>query len=391
MDNMIRAVIVHYDEIGLKGQNRRLFENQLVRNIKRALRGCGYETVRRLPGRLLVELTPESDVPQIREKLTRVFGIAYFGLAIESEQDIEALKQNALRLVQAYDQPYETIKVDTKRSNKEYPIQSPQVNATVGAHLLRHIQAGVDLSHPDLTCHIEIVNRTAFLYLGRVRGAGGLPVGVSGRVVTMLSGGIDSPVAAWQMMRRGCKTDFVHFYSYPYTDKASLEKVIRLTEHLTQYQYYSRLHLVPFADAQLQIVTKAPAKLRVVLYRRMMLRIAQALAERNHCEAIVTGESLAQVASQTLQNLRTIESVVTMPVLRPLIGMDKNDIVQRAKHIGTFEISTLPYDDCCSLFVPEHPATAATLEEAEAAEQGLDIPQLITQALEQTDVQEFEA
>ncbi len=386
---MLHAVIVHYDEIALKGKNRNVFEAQLIRNVKRALSGCGYRSVEKLPGRVLVYLRDDADVIEIQKRLQQVFGIAYFSLGMEGSQDLDALKENALRLVKAYREPYRTIKVNTKRSNKAYPILSPDVNAAVGAHLLKHIDAKVDLSNPDLTCHIEIVNRTAFLYLGRINGPGGLPVGVSGKVGTMLSGGIDSPVAAWRMMRRGCRTDFIHFYSYPYTDKSSLEKVIRLVELLTSYQFHSRLYLVPFADVQLQIVTKSPAKLRVILYRRMMVRIAEALAQQYGYDALVTGESLAQVASQTLQNIRVIESVATLPVLRPLIGYDKNEIIQQAERIHTFDVSTLPYDDCCSLFVPDNPATSAGIQETELGERELDIPTLVEQAIQQTEVREF--
>lgn len=386
---MTPVAIIHYDEIALKGKNRKIFEDRLLQNIRRALRGMDYVSAHRYPGRLLIRLKPETDRVTLRHRLQRVFGVANFSIGIEIPDDLDSLKENALRLIQEFPDNYRTLKIDTRRSNKEYPLKSPEVNAEVGAYVLPHLDAKVDLSNPDLACHIELVNKRAFLYLNKTEGARGLPVGVSGRVAAMLSGGIDSPVAAWQVMRRGCEADFIHFYSYPYTDKASLEKVIGLTQHLTEYQYRSRLHLVPFADTQLQIVTKAPAELRVVLYRRMMIRIAEAIARRNRCEALVTGESLAQVASQTLRNLATIESVASIPILRPLIGTDKNQIVQRAERIGTFEISTLPYDDCCSLFVPDHPATSATQRVAEKGERELDIPVLVEQALEQTEVREF--
>ena len=261
----------------------------------------------------------------------------------------------------------------------------------MGSHVLRHTNARVDLTNPDLSCHIEIVNKTAFVYLGKIAGPGGLPAGVSGRVATMLSGGIDSPVAVWRIMRRGCETDFIHFFSYPYTDKSSMEKVLGLVEHLTPYQFRSRLFLVPFADTQLQIVTNAPARLRVILYRRMMIRIAQRLAQQHGCQAIVTGASLAQVASQTLGNLRTIQDVAEIPILRPLIGYDKQEISRLAAQIGTFDISTLPYDDCCSLFIPDSPATNASPEEAAKGEQDLAIAELMDKAIEQTEVREFKA
>ena len=386
---MTRIAVVHYDEIALKGKNRNVFEGRLVRNIKQALHGSGYESIHRLPGRILIYLGDTVSPGLIREKLRTVFGIAYFSMGVETDQDLDTLKETSLQLVQAYAEPYETLRINTKRSNKSYPILSPDLNAAVGAHVLEHVDARVDLRNADLTCHIEIVNRTALVYLGRVDGLGGLPVGVSGRVATMLSGGIDSPVAAWRMMRRGCRTDFIHFYSYPYTDKASLEKGFTLVELLTQFQFRSKLYLVPFSDVQLQIITKAPPRLRVILYRRMMIRIAERLATQNGYLALVTGESLAQVASQTLNNLRTIEAVADTPILRPLIGYDKLEIMREAEKIGTFEVSTLPYDDCCSLFVPDNPATGAKTEEAEQGETDLDIAELIEKALEQTELREF--
>lgn len=386
---MTRIAVVHYDEIALKGKNRNIFEQRLVRNIKQALYGSGYESIHRLPGRILIYLGDTVDPEPIKQKLATVFGIAYFSMGIETDQDLDTLKEAALQLVRAYHEPYKTLRIDTKRSNKNYPILSPDMNAAVGAYVLEHIDAKVDLKNPDLTCHIEIVNRTAFVYLGKVSGLGGLPVGVSGRVATMLSGGIDSPVAAWRMMRRGCYTDFIHFYSYPYTDKTSLEKVLTLTELLTQFQFRTKLYLVPFSDVQLQIVTKAPPRLRVILYRRMMIRIAERLASQNGCQALVTGESLAQVASQTLNNLRTIEAVSDTPILRPLIGYDKLEIMREAEQIGTYETSILPYDDCCSLFVPESPATNAKPDEAEQGERDLDLAELTEKALEQTELREF--
>ena len=237
------------------------------------------------------------------------------------------------------------------------------------------------MHNPDLRFWINLTHNGTYIYTDKCRGVGGLPVGVSGKVLVMLSGGIDSPVAAWQMTKRGTKAVFIHFYSYPYTDKASLEKVVELTRILSESNYRSELYLVPFAELQQAIVTETPAPYRVLLYRRMMTRIAQRVASVVDAEALVTGESLAQVASQTLPNLRSIEVVAEIPVLRPLIGFDKVEIIAKAEEIGTFEVSTLPHEDCCSLFVPKHPATHATQVELDKAEVGIDIQALVEDAI----------
>ena len=376
---MERVFLVHYGEIGLKGKNRSYFENRLVQNIRRSLRGMGCADVYRIYGRILVTLHPDSDITAIREKLCKVMGIAHFALACVTEQNIEAIQTAALRWVQ--DKVFETLKVETKRANKSFPMTSPEISAAVGGYLIEHTGARANMQNPDLTCQIEIVENSAYIRVEKIRGIGGLPVGVSGKVLVMLSGGIDSPVAAWRMMRRGAKVIYVHFYSYPYTDKASLEKVKTLAQLLAVWNFRTTIYLVPFADIQREIVTKTPAPYRVILYRRYMACIAQRLAKVVKADALVTGESLGQVASQTLGNLRAIEDAVEMPILRPLIGDDKEEIIRLAQQIKTFEISTLPHDDCCSLFVPDHPATNASIESVRAAEMNLEPDALIEQAL----------
>ena len=375
-----KIFLVHYAEIGLKGKNRSFFEKKLVQNIKRSLTGAGYTDVRRIYGRILVTLRPDADIVVIREKLGKVMGIAHFALACITEQNMESIKAAALEWVQGKN--FETLKVETKRANKNFPLTSPEISAEVGGYLLKNTGGRADMHNPDLLCRIEIVEKAAYLNVEKIRGVGGLPVGVSGKVLVMLSGGIDSPVAAWRMMKRGAKAIYIHFYSYPYTDKASLEKVKELSQILAIWNYRTLTYLVPFADIQREIVTRTPAPFRVILYRRMMVRIAQRIAAAAKADALVTGESLGQVASQTLGNLRVIEDAVEIPILRPLIGDDKEEIINRAKQIGTFEISTLPHDDCCSLFVPDHPATNARIEAVREAEMNLEIDTLIAQALE---------
>ena len=377
---MEKLFLVHYGEIGLKRKNRSYFEKKLAQNIKLSLKGMGCAEVRRIYGRLLVMLHADANVAAIQDRLGKVMGIAHFERALAAQPTIEAIQDAALELVK--DQQFKTLKVETKRANKRFPLTSPETSAAVGAYLLSATGTSADMHTPDLRCNIEIVDEAAYIYVQKNRGIGGLPVGASGKVLVMLSGGIDSPVAAWRMMKRGVKALFVHFYSYPYTDKASLEKVEELAEILATWNYRTQIYLVPFAEVQQQIVTQTPAPFRVILYRRMMVRIAQQIAAAAKAACLVTGESLGQVASQTLGNLRVIEEIAEIPILRPLIGDDKAEIIDLAEQIGTFEISTLPHDDCCSLFVPDRPATNASLEAVQEAEAALDIDALVKFALE---------
>ena len=370
---------IHYAEVGLKGKNRIFFEKRLANNIKLALRGTGYTEVERLHDRILVHLGQHANITEIKKRLHLVMGIAHFEISCRTEPDITAIKTAALQQIQRLS--YESLKVETRRADKTFPLTSPQVSAEVGGYLITETGARADMHNPDVTCWIKITHNAAYISTEKIHGIGGLPVGVSGKVLVMLSGGIDSPVAAWQMIKRGAKAVFIHFYSYPYTDKASLEKVIEIAEILAQSNYRSTVYLVPFADLQQTIVAETPAPYRVVLYRRMMTRIAQRVAVKVDAEALVTGESLAQVASQTLTNLRTIEAIAEIPILRPLIGEDKIEIIEKAQRIGTFDVSTRPHQDCCSLFVPKHPATRASLAELEDAESGLDVDALVEDAL----------
>ncbi len=370
---------VHYAEVGLKGKNRVFFEKRLVNNIKLSLRGTGYAEVERLHDRILVHLGQNTDITEVKRCLRQVMGIAHFELACRTERDITAIKKAALRQIQK--DCYESFKVETRRTDKTFPLTSPQVSAEVGGYLVTETGTRADMHNPDLVCWVKITHNAAYVSTEKIPGLGGLPVGVSGKVLVMLSGGIDSPVAAWQMIKRGAKAVFIHFYSYPYTDKASLEKVIELAQILAVSNYRSTVYLVPFAELQQIIVAATPAPFRVLLYRRMMTRIAQCVAAMENAEALVTGESLAQVASQTLTNLRSIEAIADIPILRPLIGEDKSEIIEKAQRIGTFDVSTRPHQDCCSLFVPKHPATRASLTDLADAESGLDIEALVEEAL----------
>ncbi|MGH7433801.1 MAG: tRNA uracil 4-sulfurtransferase ThiI, partial [Candidatus Methylomirabilales bacterium] len=282
----------------------------------------------------------------------------------------------------------QTFRVTARRAYKAFPLTSQQLNEALGSFVLGRFPTRVDLKDPALTLFVEILPREAFLYLEKVRGPGGLPVGVAGRVLALISGGIDSPVAAYRMMRRGCLVSFLHFHGAPFLDRRTQEKVREIVRLLTRFQYTSRLTLVPFGEVQQEVVVNAPAPYRVLLYRRLMVRIAEHLAGVEGAKALVTGESLGQVASQTLENLTVIEEAVRLPVLRPLIGMDKEEISAQARDIGTYEISIQPDQDCCTLFIPRHPATRATLEEIDRAELTLDIGRLVKMSVERAEHEE---
>jgi tRNA uracil 4-sulfurtransferase len=373
-------VVMHYGEVSIKGKNRPIFLRRLVRNVQQAVGDLGETAVQMLSGRLLVAVPLHVPWACLDERLRSVFGLANFARCMEAPHDLEAIKQTVSRVL--HDRTFGSFRITARRAFKELPFRSLELQQVLGAHVLATHQTRVDLDDPALTVHVDIVPRRALVYVEKIAGAGGLPIGISGVVLSLLSGGIDSPVAAYRMMKRGCQVDFVHFHSYPFLDRTSQQKARQLAQRLTRHQYTARLFLVPFGEIQQQIVGAAPAPYRVVLYRRYMLRIALALAQRTGAEALVTGESLGQVASQTLQNLRVIEAASTLPVLRPLIGMDKAEITQEAQGIGTYTTSIQPDQDCCTLFVPRHPATRTTLADIEAAEQALDTPALVQMALD---------
>lgn len=388
----MKCAIIHYHELALKGRNRPYFENRLVRHIRAALKGLGIARVEPLQGRIRVMLKDEARWEPIKERLARIFGIANFslnhGVSVDlNKPDLESLKAAAGEVTR--DVPFSTFRVSTRRADKRFPFTSMDVDRAIGAHIGALTGKKVDLTNPDLTIHIEMMARHSYVAAGKVQGPGGMPTGVSGKVACLLSGGIDSPVAAYRMLKRGCKATFVHFHGRPFVTRASEEKVREIAELLTRYQLYSRLYLVPFGEIQRQIVLGAPAPFRVVLYRRMMIRIAEELARREKCWALVTGDSLGQVASQTPENLSVVEEAAQLPILRPLIGMDKIEITDQAQRIGTFETSIEPDQDCCKLFVPPHPSTKTSLDHLRKVERGIEIDALVKQGLERTELAEF--
>ena len=380
MDQPYDVIVAHYHEVGLKGRNRSFFERTLADNIRTALAGTGYEKVVLISGRILIKLGPSAKTEVVTSALSRVFGLAGFSPAIQVEPTMDSLVEAAMDM--AARTSFESFAVRARRGNSSFPQKSQVVNETVGQALKDRTGSRVDLSTPEWTCHIELVENSAFMYSERMSGPGGLPVGSGGKALSLLSGGIDSPVAAWQIAKRGASMHFIHFHGQPFSDPSSVRQATRLAQALKPWVMKSRLWLIEFGGIQSEIVTSAPQELRIVLYRRFMMRIAEALALREKMQALVTGESLGQVASQTLPNITAINAVVeSLPVLRPLIGLDKIEIEAIAKKIGTYEISIDPHQDCCVLFVPRKVTTAARPFDIEAAERALDVEGLVEKGL----------
>ncbi len=370
-----KGTLIHYHEIALKGKNRGFFLRLLTANLRTALRDLDVGPLRRPAGRLFLETGEGTSWAVVRERLSLVFGIANFAPAFRVPADLERLRTSIE--AEALQLRFASFRVAARRAFKTFPQTSQEINQVIGASLKGASGAKVDLSNPDLTVYIEVLPDEAFFYFEKIQGPGGLPVGVSGTVVCLLSGGIDSPVAAYRMMRRGCRAVFVHFHSQPFADRTSQDKAIDLARVLTRYQFASRVYLVPFGEIQQEVVARAPGPFRVLVYRRLMLRIAEEVARKEGAQALVTGESLGQVSSQTIENISAIEEAATWPILRPLIGLDKDEITEQARRIGTYEISTIPDEDCCSMFASRQVVTRATDQEVSLAERDLDLEPLV--------------
>ena len=380
------TIVVHYKELALKGRNRPWFIQLLVRNLKTALAGLPIRSVRSLMGRIEIELTEEA-WEAARDRVRKVFGIANFSFANRGPHDFDELAAAVLH--DLGDREASSFRVRATRADKRLPFTSPQVEREVGGRIKEAKGWRVDLDRPGLTIHLEMLPDHAFYYFGKEPGAGGMPTGTGGRVSCLLSGGIDSPVAAYRMMRRGCSVELIHFHSYPILSRASQEKVRQIATLLTAHQLRSRLVLVAFGEIQQQVVVAVPPELRVVVYRRLMLRIAERLARKWHARALVTGEAIGQVASQTLENMTTIASATSLEILRPLVGMDKDEICAQAEKIGTYPISIIPDQDCCTLFTPRHPATRSRVPELVAVEQTLPVDEMVESAVAGAVVEDF--
>lgn len=385
---MEKIILVRYEEIFLKGLNRPAFEGRLIKNIKQILTGLGPVNVSKAQNRIYVASESESfDIDEAIHRLTKVFGIASVSPALKIETDKQLIFDKAtyiakdiLKRIQ-----YKTFKIVTRRADKTFPMTSMDVSRELGAIVLREIpQLKVDVINPDFVLYVEIREFT-YIYSEIIPGVKGLPVGTNGRATLLLSGGIDSPVAGWMIAKRGVLINAVHFYSYPYTSERAKDKVISLCKTLSLYTLGIKLHIVPFTEIQCEINEKCPNEYLTIIMRRYMMRIAEKIAVKSGSLGLVTGEAIGQVASQTMESLAVTDSVVRMPVYRPLIGMDKSEVVSVSKRIETYDTSILPYEDCCTVFVAKHPATKPTIEKAESYESVLDMEKLIKNALDGTE------
>ena len=382
------SIVIHYQELALKGKNRPWFLRQLVRNIRRAVADLEVEAVRALMGRIEVVLGPRADPRAVGERVGRTFGIANYSHAGRALLDLDAIA--AAILADLGDRTCESFRVSVRRADKRFPMTSPQAEREIGGRIQEARGWRVNLECPELHIRVEMLTDEAFYFFGKERGPGGLPTGTSGRVACLMSGGIDSPIAAYRMMRRGCRVTFIHFHSYPILSRASQDKARQLVELLTRYQHRSRLYLVAFGAIQQQVVLSVPGPMRVVVYRRLMLRIAERIARAGRAQALVTGDAVGQVASQTVENLSVVGAATSMPLFRPLIGMDKEEIIAEAIRLGTYTTSIIPDQDCCTLFTPRNPLTRARLADVERAEMAIPVEELVAHAVRDALVEDVE-
>lgn len=382
---MKEVLLIKNGELALKGLNRSTFEDMLVKNIRRRLKASvgKFEFTKSQSTIVAAPADEDIDFDAAVETVKKIFGIAAFSKAAVAEKDFEDIKRVALEYLGDELRSAKTFKVNAKRSDKAFPMKSPEICREVGAHLLRNIKTlKVDVHNPDVTVTVEVRDSNVFIHGNQIKGAGGMPVGSAGRVALLVSGGIDSPVAGWMMAKRGLQLNAIHFAAPPYTSKRAEMKVRDLVSIVAKYSGRVNFAVVNFTEIQETIKEKCPEELFTIIMRRLMMRIAERLAARDNCGALVTGESLGQVASQTLGAIACTNAVTDMPVFRPLIGMDKDEIITISRKIGAFDTSILPYEDCCTVFTPKHPRTRPTLELIEKAESAVDFSEMIDRAVE---------
>jgi thiamine biosynthesis protein ThiI len=386
---MKKVILIRCGEIILKGLNRPVFEARLIKNIKREVSELGKVTIIKSQSRMYIEAENENfDFETCAKKVCNIFGVVSVSIATKIDSDYEDIKKlsneyvkNTLKKTDA-----KTFKVETKRGNKRFPMDSPEICRELGGFILEtYPSLSVDVINPDFTVYVE-VRESTYIYTDILKAMGGMPVGSNGKAVLLLSGGIDSPVAGFMISKRGVALEAVHFYSYPYTSERAKDKVIELAQIISRYCGKFRLHVIPFTDIQLQINEKCPQDYLTIIMRRVMMDIAQRIAVKTGSRALITGESVGQVASQTLESLHCTNAIVSMPVLRPLIGMDKNEVIEIARKIGTFETSILPYEDCCTVFIAKHPVTKPQITKIIEAEKTLDLEDMINMAITNSEI-----
>ena len=389
---MYNILIVKYGEIGVKGKNRYIFENKLIKNVKNILKPIGKFNVYKEYGRIYVDLDGY-DYEEIVEEVRKVFGIVGVCPAVRAEKDYNLLKELALKMLEEkIDQGYKSFKVDSRRGDKDFKLTSQEMSLDIGGYLVSQVKdkIAVDVRNPEVKIHCELRQNHVMVYSDTILGYGGLPLGTNGRAMSLLSGGIDSPVASWMVAKRGMELECIHFHSYPFTSEKSQEKVRDLAQILSKYCGRVRLHKVNMLEIQKAIGLNCKDEEMTIISRRFMMRIAQQVAESRRCDALVTGESIGQVASQTIQGLTCTNASVRMPVFRPLIAMDKTEIIDIAQKIGTFETSILPEEDCCTVFSPKKPVTKPKLDRIERSENALDVEKLIQDAIDNIEVEDIE-
>ena len=381
--NNNEILLLKLGEVVLKGLNRRAFEDKLMSNVRRRVRACGSFQIYIRQSTIYVEPQNEScDIEAAFAACRQVFGIAAIARAVPCDKDVDAIVATAKQYLSDEFAKARTFKVESKRADKLFHLNSIQISQAVGGELAEAFpHVAVDVHKPDLTVYVEIREKHAYVHAPSVPGAGGLPIGMGGTAVSLLSGGLDSPVSSWMIARRGVQLEMVHFVSPPYTSDQALEKVLQLARELTAYTGRTIVHIIPFTEIQEEIRKNCPEEYFTLIMRRFMMRLAAAVAKKAGAGALVTGESLGQVASQTMMALGVTEDVTLMPVLRPLIGMDKVEIIRMAREIGTYDTSILPYEDCCTVFTPRHPCTRPKIEDVREAESVLDIDALVERAL----------
>ena len=389
---MYNILIVKYGEIGVKGKNRYIFENKLIKNVKNILKPIGKFNVYKEYGRIYVDLDGY-DYEEVVEEVKKVFGIVGVCPAVRAEKDYNLLKELALKMLEEkIEQGYKSFKVDSRRGDKDFKLTSQEMSLDIGGYLVSQVKdkIAVDVRNPEVKIHCELRQNHVMVYSDTIPGYGGLPLGTNGRAMSLLSGGIDSPVASWMVAKRGMDLECIHFHSYPFTSEKSQEKVRDLAQILAKYCGRVRLHKVNMLEIQKSIGLNCKDEEMTIISRRFMMRIAERVAESRHCDALVTGESIGQVASQTIQGLTCTNASVKMPVFRPLIAMDKTEIIEVAQKIGTFETSILPEEDCCTVFSPKKPVTKPKLDRIEKSENKLDVEKLIQDAIDNIEVEDIE-
>ena len=385
-------IIIHYDEITLKGGNRPFFERALLFNIKEFLENVEHGEIYRDGGKFLVSINKKTDLENIKKILKRIPGISNFHFAVSEEKDLEKIKKKVVEFLTSsdLDETKKTFKIEARRADKKFEYKSPEINAKVGEYVLENTKFIVDVHNPDLEIVVDIGIKECFIYFNKILGIGGLPTGTTGKLVSLLSGGIDSPVASYMMAKRGAKLIFVHFKNRTIGGaNDGEEKIQNLTKILSKFQGKSKLYIIPFEEFQKEIIAKIPAKNRMIVYKRIMFQIAEKIARKEKARGIVTGDSLSQVASQTLENIEVIYNSANLPIFSPLIGMNKQEIINLAVKIETFEISIIPYQDCCSFLIAKHPETKAKLEEIEKQEANLEIDTIIDKTLSEIEYKIF--